>query len=278
MASASTQPACGSTARTSRKALTSSRRLSWLARSRKRLEVSFVSATAPLPCLSCAVSASFFLVCGLTLVDEVPGHWIVVERDIALGEHDLEEVGAPGGRAEHLGAAVEVDAPDAPEALVEALRVERLDALPVVVEALAPFVERQRVVPAQVLHVEHLEAGPLHLDDHVGEARDPAAGEHVLADEVVGLGVTDVSDEVDQPEAARLERARVRADQIGEAIAPGVLEAADRHHLVVLAIHAAEIGLQRHRVAQPLALDLLARVLYLRAGGVVAGDLHPPAL
>src|SRR6185503_18505209 len=151
MASASTQPACGSTARTSRKALTSSRRRSWLARSRKRLEVAFFRATAPLPCLSCAVSASFFLVCGLALVDEVPGHWIVVERDIALGEDHLEEVRAPGGRAEHLGAAVEIDAPDAPEALVEALRVERPDALPVAVETFGPHVEGQRVVPAQVL-------------------------------------------------------------------------------------------------------------------------------
>src|SRR3954470_20548011 len=102
MPSASTQPACASTARTSRKALTSSRRRSLAARSRKRLEVSFLRATAPLPCLSCAVSASFFLVCGLALVDEVPGHGVAGERDIALGEDDLEEVGATGGRAEHL--------------------------------------------------------------------------------------------------------------------------------------------------------------------------------
>src|SRR4029079_2974555 len=136
-----------------------------------------------------------------------------------------------GGAAEHLGAAVEVDAPDAPEALVEALGVEGADLLPVAVEALAPCIERERVMAAQVLDVEHLEPRLLHLDDHVREARDPAAGEDVLADEVVGVEVADVADEVDQAEAARLERARVRADQVGERVAPGVLEAADGDHL-----------------------------------------------
>src|SRR5215510_4689556 len=148
MPSASTQPACASTARTSRKALTSSRRLSPLVRSRKRFDVPFLRATAPLPCLSCAVSASFFLVCGLALVEEIPGHGVARARDVALGEHDLEKVGAAPRRAEHLGAAVEVHAPDAPEALVEALRVERADALPVAVEALGPHVQRERVVAA----------------------------------------------------------------------------------------------------------------------------------
>src|SRR4030095_6768836 len=97
MPSASTHPACASTARTSRNALTSSRRLPRLARSRKRLDVSFCKATAPLPCLSCAVSASFFLVCGLALVEEVPGHGVARERDVPLGEHDLEEVRASAG-------------------------------------------------------------------------------------------------------------------------------------------------------------------------------------
>src|SRR5262245_31272874 len=167
MPSASTQPACASTARTSRKALTSSRRRPWLARSRNRLDVSLCRATAPLPSLSCAVSASLFLVCGLALVEEVPGHGVASGRDIALGEHDLEEVRAARGRAEHLGAAVQVHAPDAAEALVEALRVERADALPVAVEALGPHVERQRVVPAQVLDVEHLESRLFHLHDRV---------------------------------------------------------------------------------------------------------------
>src|SRR5678815_331283 len=176
MPSASTQPACGSTASTSRNALTSRRRRWRAARSRKRLEVSFFRASAPLPCLSCAISASFFLVCGLALVEEVPGHGVARARDIALGEHDLEKVGAAGRRTEHLGAAVEIHAPDPAEALVEALRVERADAFPVAVEALGPHVQRQRVVAPQVLDVDHLEPGLLHRHDDLGEAGDPAPG------------------------------------------------------------------------------------------------------
>src|SRR3954469_22678964 len=122
MPSASTQPAPGSTARTSQKLRTSRRRRGAAARSRNRLDVSLARPTAPLPSLSCSVSASLFLVCGLAFVEEVPGHGVTGERDIALGEHHLEEVRASVGRAEHLGAAIEVHAPDAPEALVEALR------------------------------------------------------------------------------------------------------------------------------------------------------------
>src|ERR1044072_1579050 len=100
MPSASTQPACGSTASTSRKALTSSRRRGCAARARQRLEGSFLRASAPLPCLSCAISASFFLVCGLALVEEVPGHGVARARDVALGEHDLEKGGGARRRGE----------------------------------------------------------------------------------------------------------------------------------------------------------------------------------
>src|SRR5882672_3263116 len=242
------------TERTSLKARTSRRRRSPTARSRNRFEVSLASATGPAvgrascgppaPALSCAARASFFFACCCKLVvEELPAHRIARHRHVALGEDDLEEMRASDARAEHLGAAVEVGAPDAPEALVEAHRVEGADLLPALVEALAPGVEGQRVVAAQVLDVDHLEAGLLHLQDHVGEARNPAAGEDVLADEVVGLEVADMADEVDQAEAAGLERARVRADQVGEAVAPGVLEAADRDHLVELAVHAAEVAL-----------------------------------
>src|SRR5687767_13452830 len=148
MPSASTQPAAASSDSTSLKPPTSRRRRSPAARSRKRLEVSLVRATAPAPCLSCAISASFFLVWE-ALVEEIPRHGVARGRDIALGEHDLEQMGAAGGGAEHLGASVQVYAPDAAEALVEAL-VERADALPVAVEALGPVIERKRVVPAQV--------------------------------------------------------------------------------------------------------------------------------
>src|SRR5205085_5090419 len=223
---------------------TSRRRRGGAARSRKRLEVSFASPTGPASppsgALSRAARASFFCAClrGLLVkfVEKVARQRIARRRDVALGEDDLEEVRAPGGRAEHLGAAVEIDAPDAAEALVEFLRIEPPDRLPAAVEALGPDVERERVMAAQVFHIQHLEAGLFHLDHHVGEARDPAAREDVLADEVIGLEVADVADEVYEAEPAGLERARMGLDEIDEAVAPGVLEAADRHDLVILAL------------------------------------------
>src|SRR3954469_8420669 len=192
MPSLSTHPPCASAAmaRTSLKWRTSRRRRGAAARSRKRFDVSFRRLTVPSPALSCAARASLFLLCRLlafALVEEAPRHGVAGHAHVALGEHDLEEVRAPRGRAEHLGTAVEVHAPDAAEALVEALGVDGADTVPVAVEALGPGVEGQRVVAPQVLHVHYLEPRVLHLHDHVGEARDPAAGEHVLADEVVGL-------------------------------------------------------------------------------------------
>src|SRR3990170_4091669 len=137
MPSASTQPAAAFTSSTSRNARTSRRRRSPRARSRNRFEVPFASATGPAPRLSCALSACVFAVCAL-LVEELPAHRVAAAGDVALREHDLKEVRVALRRAEHLRAAVQVDAPDAPEALVELLRVERADALPVPVEALAP--------------------------------------------------------------------------------------------------------------------------------------------
>src|SRR2546428_7614936 len=185
MPSASTWPSL--IRRPSLKWRTSSRRRAAPARSRNRFEVSFASPTGPLPSLSRAAKASFFVVCRL-FVEESPAHRIAGLRDVALGEHDLEQVRVPLGRAEHLGAAVQVDAPDAAEALVEALRIELADALPVSVEALRPGVERERIVAAQVLDVQHFEAGALHLDDGIGKARDPAAWKHVTAGEKNRLG------------------------------------------------------------------------------------------
>src|SRR5437773_1610108 len=120
MPSASTWPSL--IRRTSLKWRTSSRRRAAPARSRNRFEVSFASPTGPLPSLSRAAKASFFVVCRL-FVEESPAHRIAGLRDVTLGEHDLEQVRVPLGRAEHLGAAVQVDAPDAAEALVEALRM-----------------------------------------------------------------------------------------------------------------------------------------------------------
>src|SRR5687768_10491945 len=247
MPSASTQPPSRSTASTSRKALTSSRRRAAPIRSLNKFEVSFARPTAPLPSLSCAARASFFEVCGFGFVEEVPGHRVAGHGDVALGEHDLEEMRVAGGRAEHLGAAVEVHAPDAPEALVEALGIERAHALPVAVEALAPGIQRKRVVPAHVLDVEHLQAAALHLDDHFGEARDPAAGKDVLADEEVGVQAPDMPDEVQHAQAAVLEVAGVGLDDLGELVAPGVLQAADRGHLVELAPGVAEVGVHLQR-------------------------------
>src|SRR6185503_13952111 len=145
MPSASTQPS--PKPMTSLNARTSSRRRSPATRSRKRLEVSFASATRPPACLSCAARASLFFACSCKLVvEELTTHRIAGHGHVPLREHDLEEVRPPDARAEHLGAAVEIRPPDPPEPLVEALRVEGADLLPVRVEALAPGVERERVV------------------------------------------------------------------------------------------------------------------------------------
>src|SRR5262245_33154022 len=140
MPSASTAPPL--TCSTWSKWRTSSLRRAPDARSRKRFEVSFASEIAPpaaptaAPALSCAASASFF--CVWCFVEEVPAHRVAGAGDVALAEHDLEQVRAAVRRAEHLGAAVEVQAPDAAEALVEAARLERADLVPVAVEALGP--------------------------------------------------------------------------------------------------------------------------------------------
>src|SRR5437773_9694506 len=117
--------------RISLNARTSSLRRAPAARSRNRFDVSLASPTGPPGCLSCAARASFFFACCCKLVvEELPAHRIAGLCDVALGEHDLEEVRAPDARAEHLGAAVQICSPDAPEALVEAPRIERADLLP----------------------------------------------------------------------------------------------------------------------------------------------------
>src|SRR5437773_4673206 len=250
MPSASTWPSL--IRRTSLKWRTSSRRRAAPARSRNRFEVSFASPTGPLPSLSRAAKASFFVICRL-FVEESPAHRIAGLRDVTLGEHDLEQVRVPLGRAEHLGAAVQVDAPDPAEALVEALRIELADALPVAVEALAPRVERERVVSTQVLDVQHFEAGALHLDDGVGKARDPAAREDVLADEKLGLETPHVADEMQHAETAGLEEPGVRLHHLGELVAPGMLEGADRDQLVVLVPRVAKIGVDDLQIAAELA-------------------------
>src|SRR5689334_18035737 len=139
MPSASTAPL--ETPSTSLKARTSRRRRGAASRSRNRFEVSFASPIGPAAALSCAARASFFCECALSgllfkLVEEVARHGVARPGDVALGEDNLEEVRAALGRAEHLGAAIEVDAPDAPEALVEAARVEGANRVPMLVETL----------------------------------------------------------------------------------------------------------------------------------------------
>src|SRR5213594_129016 len=228
--------------RTSLKWRTSSRRRAAPARSRNRFEVSFASPTGPLPSLSRAAKASFFVVCRL-FVEESPAHRIAGLRDVALGEHDLEQVRVALGRAEEL---------------VEALRIELANALPVAVEALRPGVERERVVAAQVLDVQHFEAGALHLDDGIGKARDPAAGKHVAADEELGLEMPDVADEMQHAETAGLEKPRMRLHHLGELVAPRMLERADRHQLVVLTPCVAKIAEHLQGAAEPPPLDLAA--------------------
>src|SRR5512143_1388065 len=135
-------------------------------------------------------------------VEVAAPHRVVVAGDVALAEDVLEQVCVAGARAEHLGRAHQVAAPDAAEALVEPFGVERLDRRPLALEAQRPLVERERVVAAQVLDVDHFEAAALHLDDGIGQARDPAAGEDVLADEQLGVVTADVADEVQHAEPA----------------------------------------------------------------------------
>src|SRR3989442_7451792 len=148
MPSVSTQPAAPSTRSTWLNARTSSRRRATPSRSRNRFEVSLASPTGPCPSLSRAARASFFLECwscGLfegLFVEEAPAHGVVRHRDVALREHDLEKMREPPRRAEHLGAAVEIHAPDAAETLVELPGVERTEPLPVAAQARVPPLPR----------------------------------------------------------------------------------------------------------------------------------------
>src|SRR5258706_952221 len=189
MPSLSTQPAAASTASTSLKPRTSSRRCAATARSRNRFDVSLARPTGPAPSLSRSARASLFreCCCGFWFVEEAPAQRIARHRHIALREYDLEEMRARARRAEHLGAAVQVHAPDAAEALVELARIEGVDLVPVAVEALGPRVERQRVMAAQVLDLDDLEAGLPPFPRGVRKARGPAPGEDVLSGEEHGV-------------------------------------------------------------------------------------------
>src|SRR5437867_2998210 len=127
-------------------------------------------------------------------VEEGAAHRIAL-ANVALAHRDLEQMGARIARAEHLGAGPEIGAPLAAEGLVEASRVERMDRRPVLLEALGPAVQGERVMAAQILHVDHFQAALLHGIDRFGEAGDPAAGKDVLADVEIGVKDADMADE-----------------------------------------------------------------------------------
>src|SRR5437762_7083381 len=182
-------------------------------------------------------------------------------------------------RAEHLGAAEQVRAPNPPEALVEFVRVERVNPFPVAVKALGPCVERQRVVAAQVLDVENLEPGILHQRDGVGEAWNPAAGKHVVTDEEFGFAPADVTDEMQHAEAAGLQESRVRTNDIFQLIASRMLEYADRHDFVERSERVAEIGLDDvDALLEPARADLALDFLDLLGRRVDAGDRYTVAM
>src|SRR5262245_39972207 len=276
MPSADTRERAGSTSTTSLKPERSTRGRALTSRSRNRLEVLFASPIPPGPAAASSARNRASLFSWLfTGVQERAAHRIVVS-DVALAHHDLEEVRLALGGAEHLRAGPQVRPPDAPEFLVELPGVEPVDLFPVAVEALRPVVEGERVVAAEILDVDDLEPAALAPVDRLGEARNPASGEDVLADPELGVAHADVADEVEHAQAAGLEVVRVSLDHLAELVAARVLERADREQLVELARHLAEIALEHLDLAFEAApLDLGARLLDLLGRGVDAGAARP---
>ncbi len=140
-------------------------------------------------------------------------------------------------------------------------RVERVDLVPVALEALGPGVQGQGVVPAQILDVDDLQPAVLHGGDGLRQARDPAAREDVLADVELGVAHANVADEVQHAQPAGLEEIGVRLDHFAQLVAAGVLEHADGNDLVELGVHFAEIGLAHLELVgqAPCAGDLRSR-------------------
>ena len=124
----------------------------------------------------------------------------------------------------------------------------------------------------QVLDIKNLEAAVFHGDDRVGQARNPATGKNVLADEELRLETPEVADEVEHAEAAWPEQLGVGADHFGQLIAPGVLEHADRYHLVERAARLPEVRLShRQPIGEPTPPDLVAQPMNLLRRGVDPG-------
>src|SRR5256886_4893137 len=272
MPSADTRERAASTSTTWLKPERSTRGRACGSRSRNRFDVLFASRIPPGPlAASSARSRASLLSWLVTGVEEGAAHRIVV-ADVALAHHDLEEVRLAVGGAEHLGARPQVSAPDAPELLVELPGIELVHPFPVAIEAQRPVVERQRIVAPQVFDVHDLQAAALAPVDRLGEARDPAPREDVLADPELGVAHPDVTDEVDHPEPARLEILGVGADHLRKLVAPRVLERPDRQQLVELPRHLAEVALEDLDLPlEAAALDLGACFLDLLGGGVDAG-------
>src|SRR6266480_4808353 len=272
MPSADTRERAASTSTTSLKPDRSTRGRVCRSRSRNRLDVLFARPIPPRPpAASSARSRASLLSWLFTGVEEGAAHRIVL-ADVALADHDLEEVRFAVGGAEHLGARPEVSPPDSVEPLVELPRIEPVHPLPITVEAPRPVVEGERVVAPQVLDVHHFESAALAPDDRLGEAGDPAPGEDVLAYPELGVAHADVADEVDDAQATGLEVVGVRLDHLAELVSARVLERANREQLVELPRHFTEVALEHLDLAlEAAALDLGARFLDLFGGGVDAG-------
>src|SRR6266566_761031 len=211
MPSADTRERAASTSTTSLKPERSTRGRACRSRSRNRLDVLFARPIPP------GRAAASLLSCLFTGVEEGAAHRIVL-ADVALADHDLEEVRFAVGGAEHLGARPEVSPPDSVEPLVELPGIELVHPLPITVEAPRPVVERERVVAPQVLDVHHFESAALAPDDRLGEAGDPASREDVLAYPELGVAHADVADEVDDAQATGLEVVGVRLDHLAELV------------------------------------------------------------
>ena len=130
-------------------------------------------------------------------------------------------------------------------------------------EVAAPLGQGQRVVLAQVLLVQHLEADVLHLGDDPAGAGELTVGEDVAVDEVAGLlaPVVRPGDAVVEQHAAR---AQPVADpgEVGRVVAhPDVLGEPDRRHGVEAGLgDVAVVGVPHlGEVGQPLVGDRLAR-------------------
>src|SRR5258706_12204653 len=272
MPSADTRERAASTSTTWLKPERSTRGRNCRSRSRKRFDVLFASPIPPRPpAASSARSRASLLSWLFTGVEEGAAHRIVV-ADVAFADYDLEEVRLAIGGAEHLGARPQVGPPDSAEPLVEFPGIELVHPLPIAVEAPRPVVERERVVAPQVLDVHDFQPAALAPVDRLGKARDPAAGQDVLAYPELGVAHADMTDEVDHPEPAGLEISGVGADHLRKLVAPRMLERPDRQQLVELARHLAEVALEDFHLAfQAAALDLGARFPDLFSGGVDAG-------